>query len=106
MSVPQRNLRLCGRHRVLAAPDGSPLSAADLPPAGPQRWVIRKKAIVVTAVRGGLLSLVEACERYTLTIDEFMTWQRDIDAHGIQGLRATRMQDYRSRSSGVETNNE
>lgn len=68
----------------------------DLPSPGPQRWVVRKKAIVVTAVRGGLLTIDEACERYTLSVDEFMTWQRDIDAHGLAGLRATRIQQYRA----------
>jgi hypothetical protein len=50
---------------------------------------------VVAAVRGGLLSLEEACERYTLTVDEFLSWQRSIDRHGLPGLRATRIQDYR-----------
>ena len=50
---------------------------------------------VVAAVRGGLISLEEACERYTLTVDEFLSWQRSIDKHGLPGLRATRIQEYR-----------
>jgi hypothetical protein len=54
------------------------------------------KAEVVAAVRGGLLSLEEACDRYKLTVDEFLSWQRSIDRHGLAGLRATRIQDYRS----------
>jgi len=76
-------------------PDGSPLTIADLPPANTRRWVIRRKAEVVAAVRGGLLSLSDACERYRLTIDEFLSWQRSIEKHGLPGLRATRVQDYR-----------
>ena len=52
-------------------------------------------AEVVAAVRGGLISLEEACERSTLTVDEFLSWQRSIDKHGLPGLRATRIQDYR-----------
>jgi len=36
------------------------------------RWVIRRKAQVVAAVRGGLLSLEEACSRYMLTVEEFL----------------------------------
>jgi hypothetical protein len=48
-------------------PDGSPLTIADLPPPGTKRWVPRRKAEVVAAVRGGLLSLQEACSRYSLT---------------------------------------
>ncbi|MCP5431956.1 MAG: DUF1153 domain-containing protein [Alphaproteobacteria bacterium] len=76
-------------------PDGSPLTIADLPPPNTKRWVIRRKAEVVAAVRGGLLSLDEACDRYTLTIEEFSAWQQAIDRHGLPGLRATRVQQYR-----------
>lgn len=83
------------RVRYVIGPDGSPLTIADLPPSNAQRWVIRRKAEVVAAVRGGLLSLEEACNRYTLTVDEFLSWQALIDKHGLAGLRATRVQDYR-----------
>jgi len=81
--------------RYVIGPDGGPLTIADLPPADTRRWVIRRKAEVVAAVRGGLLSLSDACERYRLTIDEFLSWQRSIEKHGLPGLRATRVQDYR-----------
>jgi len=84
------------RARYVIGPDGSPLTVADLPPTKTNRWVIRRKAEVVAAVRGGLLSLEEACERYKLTVDEFLSWQRLIDRHGVRALRATRLQDYRS----------
>ncbi|MGO8954735.1 MAG: DUF1153 domain-containing protein [Rhodomicrobium sp.] len=83
------------RRRYVIAPDGSPLSVADLPPTNTRRWVIARKAEVVAAVRGGLLSLEDACSRYELTIDEFLSWHRQIERHGMQGLRATRVQDYR-----------
>ena len=83
------------RVKYVIGPDGSPLTIADLPPPSTKRWVIRRKAEVVAAVRGGLLSLEEACQRYTLTIDEFLSWQRLIDRHGLPGLRSTRVQDYR-----------
>lgn len=76
-------------------PDGQPLTLADLPPPNTKRWVIRRKAEVVAAVRGGLISLEEACDRYKLTLEEFQAWQRAIDKHGLQGLRATRVQQYR-----------
>lgn len=59
--------------------------------------MIRRKAVVVFAVRGGLISLEEACERYTLSADEFLSWQRSLDEHGLPGLRATRIQEYRGR---------
>ena len=67
----------------------------DLPPPNTQRWVIRRKAEVVAAVRGGLLTLEEACTRYMLTVEEFQSWQRAIEQHGLPGLRTTRLQEYR-----------
>ncbi|HZV21766.1 MAG TPA: DUF1153 domain-containing protein, partial [Hyphomicrobiales bacterium] len=72
------------------------LTIADLPSPNTKRWVIRRKAEVVAAVRGGLLSLEDACKRYKLTIDEFLSWQRLIDRHGLPGLRATKVQEYRT----------
>ncbi|ORE98856.1 hypothetical protein ATO4_00780 [Aurantimonas sp. 22II-16-19i] len=57
--------------------------------------MIRRKAEVVAAVRGGLLSLDEACSRYTLTVEEFLSWQMSIDQHGLAGLRTTQIQEYR-----------
>ena len=65
------------------------------PPDAPTRWVIRPKAEVVAAVRDGRLSLEEACRRYALTVDEFDSWRQFIDRHGLPGLRATRVQQYR-----------
>ena len=84
------------RVKYVIGPDGSPLTIADLPPRDTRRWVIRRKAEVVAAVRGGLLSLEEACDRYVLTVEEYLSWQRSIDRHGLAGLRTTRIQDYRA----------
>jgi hypothetical protein len=78
----------------VAGPDGSPLTIADLPPPNTKRWVIRRKAEVVAAVRGGLLSLEDARKRYSLSIDEFLNWQRQIERHGVPGLRTTKIQNY------------
>ena len=67
------------RVKYVIGPDGSPLTINDLPPATTRRWVIRRKAEVVAAVRGGLLSLDEACARYTLTVEEYLSWQASIE---------------------------
>jgi hypothetical protein len=72
------------------------MSINDLPPANTKRWVIRRKAEVVAAVRSGLLSLEEACGRYNVSVEEFLSWQRLIDRHGMRGLRATRLKEYRA----------
>lgn len=76
-------------------PTGAPLTLADLPPPDTGRWVIRRKAEVVAAVHGGLMTLDEALERYCLTAEEFLAWQRSIERHGMAGLRTTRLQQYR-----------
>jgi hypothetical protein len=81
--------------KYVIGPTGAPLTLSDLPPRDTERWVIRRKAEVVAAVRGGLLTLDEACERYRLTNEEFLGWQKSIDQHGLAGLRTTRIQQYR-----------
>ena len=81
--------------KYVIGPDGHPLTITDLPTPDTNRWVIRRKAEVVAGVRGGLLSLQEACSRYTLTTEEFLSWQNAIDQYGFAGLRTTRIQKYR-----------
>jgi hypothetical protein len=86
------------RAKYVIGPDGSPLTLADLPASNTRRWVIRRKAQVVAAVRGGLLSLEDACSRYRLTVDDFLNWQQSINSHGLALLRTTKIQDYRAGS--------
>mgnify|MGYP000392098963 CR=1 FL=1 len=76
-------------------PDGRPLTLDDLPPPSTTRWVARRKAEVVIAVRGGLLTLEDACRRYEISEEEFQGWERLFDRHGVKGLRTTRLQNYR-----------
>ncbi len=76
-------------------PLGEPLTLHGLPPPGTTRWVVRRKAEVVAAVNGGLLSIDDVCNRYNLTLEEFASWQRAVDRSGMQGLRVTRLQHYR-----------
>jgi hypothetical protein len=81
---------------------GRRLTSADLPLPDTERWVIRRKAEVVAAVRGGLLTLEEACSRYALSADEVLSWQHCIDCFGIAGLRTTRTQFYLRRVARPE----
>jgi hypothetical protein len=83
-------------------PTGEPMTHDDLPPPTLKRWITRRKAEVVTAVRAGLIGLDEACLRYGITAEEFLSWQRLLDDHGLQGLRATRLQDYRGPAAATE----
>ena len=89
-------------HMTIADPvatGGAPADSAgpilDLPPPDTKRWVARRKAVVVHAVRSGAISLQEACRRYKLSVEEFLAWQRAIERHGVPGLRVTRLQIYR-----------
>lgn len=84
------------RPAQVIGPLGEPLTLDSLPPPATRRWVVRRKAEVVAAVNGGLLSVDEACERYALTLEEFAGWQRAVDRSGMPGLRVTRIQHYRS----------
>lgn len=65
------------------------------PPADVKRWTFRRKAAVVTAAASGEITRVEACRRYRLSAEEFLSWQQAFVAHGAGGLRATRLQQYR-----------
>ena len=84
-------------------PEGNCIDLSDLPSPKTKRWVIRRKAEVVAAVQGGLLSLEEACERYDLSVEEFLSWQRAINEHGLPGLRTTRLQEYRADPLDTDT---
>ena len=73
---------------------GTPLMA-NLPPPNTKRWVVRRKAAVVAAVRVGEITIEEACRVYQLSQEELLSWERAFEIHGLPGLRATRLQQYR-----------
>jgi hypothetical protein len=83
------------RPAQVIGPLGEPLTLADLPAPDTKRWVVRRKAEVVAAVSGGLLTLDEVLARYGLTLEEFASWQRAVDRSGMHGLRVTKIQHYR-----------
>ncbi|MCC5969883.1 MAG: DUF1153 domain-containing protein [Pararhodobacter sp.] len=81
--------------RAVTLPDGSVLSRADLPPLGIRRWVASRKAVVVRAVAHGLIERDEVLERYDLSEEEFESWCRAVQNHGIQALKVTALQKFR-----------
>ena len=83
------------RPSTVVGPLGERLTRRDLPSPKTSRWVARRKAEVVAAVNGGMLTIEEACDRYGLTLEEFASWQRAVERDGLPGLRATRVQYYR-----------
>ena len=87
-AVPERPAHVIG-------PVGEYLTLDALPAPDTPRWTPRRKAEVVAAVRGGLLTFDEACARYELAMEELINWQRAVGRSGIPGLRVTRLQQYR-----------
>lgn len=75
-----RPARIIGPHREV-------LDRDSLPPPNTTRWVASRKAQVVAAVQGGLLTLEEVMARYNLSLEEFYSWQRAMDRAGVPGLR-------------------
>ncbi len=68
---------------------GGLLNLENLPSPETVRWVMQRKATIIAAVRGGLLSLEDACERYQISMEEFLSWKSALDRFGPVGLRAT-----------------
>src|SRR3546814_4846444 len=79
------------RPTQVVGPLGEALTLETLPAPSTTRWVVRRKADVVAAVNGGLLTVDEACERYGLTLAEFAGWQSAVDRSGMPGLRVHRI---------------
>ncbi len=69
--------------------------ALRLPPPGTMRWGVRSKAAVVAAIRAGMLSLEDACQRYALSTTEYLTWEHGLDAAGLEGLGMAGRQEQR-----------
>jgi len=70
-------------------PLGEALTLDSLAPPGTRRLVVRRKAEIVAAVKGRLLTIAEVCDRYGLSPGAFALWQRTIDCSGVPGLRVT-----------------
>lgn len=82
-------------HRMVRGSYYEPLTLETLPPPETYRWVPRLKAQVVAAVKAGLLTAEEACSRYSLSLEEFFSWQRAFDRLEPASWQVARMQHYR-----------
>jgi hypothetical protein len=67
-------------------PHGELISIADLPEPGTRRWGPARKAYVVAAVEGGLITYAEVFARYDLSIDEYLAWRAQTVARGYPHL--------------------
>lgn len=81
--------------RSVTLQDGTIMTRADLPSQKTRRWVASRKAAVVRAVVGGLITRKEALDDYGLSEEEFSEWETAVDQHGEAALKATALQRYR-----------
>jgi|GEM_PF-2031042 len=73
-------------HPIGRNPPG--LTLADLPAPNTRRWYVARKMLVVKAVRIGLLSFEQASELYSLSLEEFMGWQKLVAPSGERSSNA------------------
>ena len=66
----------------IIGPSGKLLNIDALPSNNTVRWTARRKAEVVSAVRGGLLTPAEVCARYRLATEELDAWQSAVERGG------------------------
>jgi hypothetical protein len=63
------------------------LTLESLPPPNGTRWNIRRKTDVVMAVLDGILSFDDACRRYAMSAEEFLSWQDLVTRRSVRRPR-------------------
>jgi hypothetical protein len=81
--------------KVAGSTRGRQCAEVTLPPTDTVRWVASRKIIVLAAIDAGSLSIEEACLMYRLSIEEIASWSRLTELHGIDGLKISRLGEYR-----------
>ncbi len=81
--------------RAVTLADGRVMTRADLPDPDTGRWVASRKAAVVRAVQGGLITAEDAMSTYGLSQEELQAWASAVKNHGEAALKTTRIQKYR-----------
>lgn len=88
------------RPAFVVGPLGERLTVEDLPPTNTGRWVPRRKAQLVSAITGGLISFEEASARYRLSLEELTEWMRWEALFGLKGLQTGKLQYYKTAIRG------
>lgn len=57
------------RPESVIGPLGQRMTLASLPPPDTKRWIAHRKAELVAAVDGGLLTIEEVCEQYNMAVE-------------------------------------
>ena len=53
------------------------------------RWVMSRKANVLSSIRSGRMTIQEACSTYAISIEELTAWDEAFQRLGPKGLFAT-----------------
>ncbi|HVX90938.1 MAG TPA: DUF1153 domain-containing protein [Candidatus Paceibacterota bacterium] len=72
--------------------NGNVITVADLPKPNTRRWTANRKAIVISAVRNGVITLEQVLARYSMTEREFRIWEQGFKSDGATGLKVTHYQ--------------
>ena len=75
----------------VVGPLSNRLTRADLPSPNTARWTPRRKAEVVAAVEGGLISREAALTEYRLSEEEYGSWKAQVSRFGLRGLCVTKV---------------
>jgi hypothetical protein len=75
-------------------PRGNALTLNDLPPENVGRWTIYRKAVVVRAVDGNVITLNEAMRRYRISFEEMLSWQEAVDIFYSARPGSTKLFNY------------
>jgi hypothetical protein len=67
---------MCDDSLFFIGSDGKQVTLAQLPPPGLKVWRTYHEAMVVAAVRYGLITIDEAYGRYNLSIETYLSWYR------------------------------
>ena len=75
------------KRKVAVGLRGNVIAPYDLLPAHGGRWTPQRKADLIAAILGGVITLDEAKARYALTTEELSEWRRGLAAAGVSGLK-------------------
>ncbi len=84
------------RSNAITLPDGNVMTREDILRQEFTRWTPSRKAAIVLAVQKGLFTLTEVKENWSISLDEFISWQKLFKEKGFAGLRSTYTNFYRN----------
>lgn len=83
------------RPKYVLGPTGQ-ITVDTLPTANTARWTARRKAEVIAAIHGGLVTRAWALNTYKhLTDNELRYWETTYRKFGLDGLKVTKVHEHR-----------